>query len=265
MKIILKKFSFAIFLVIGIIILTGCDNKKLVKIELSEKSSFPKSYFIGDEYDAGNKYIVATYSDDSFEEIAITNDMVKGFDSSRETNDLEITIEYYQKRFLSKLVKEVSYSVSITVRSGYTLYEEDGVSFYYPASWSYECLTYSGIDNHMITNPSNGDNFGYNSEAYNSSFSRLTKEDYEDTLRSQLGNQVSITVNAFERVDYKGHSKSIRIEYTIMVSSGISITGEQYMVKHGDKIYNLTFTKASSGSATNEARKIIFNTFSFTE
>lgn len=70
------------------------SEKTITSLELVKDESVKTEYSVGDELDVSGLSVKVTYSDNTSETVAVTKEMVTGFDSSQSTDELVLTIKY---------------------------------------------------------------------------------------------------------------------------------------------------------------------------
>jgi hypothetical protein len=109
----MKRKSFILIIVLIAILLLAsllysCSddseaNRRIIDVSIH---GFPHNiYYVRTSLNLSGAYLLVTYSDDSTELVAITNDMVSGFDSSKPISELTIQITY--NNFVNSLVVSI--------------------------------------------------------------------------------------------------------------------------------------------------------------
>ena len=127
---------------------------------------------------------------------------------------------------------------------GYTVYENDYISFAYPSEWTKTDLGEdAGV---MIMDGKNGNNITAVPEEYSDTYKNMTVEEFNKTIKPQL-TASGLTVSGVKIEQIKGtNSLAItKISYTVK-SSGVTMKQYIYIVPSGDRNYAVNFTEVQA-------------------
>ena len=127
---------------------------------------------------------------------------------------------------------------------GYALYENDYISFAYPAEWTKTDL---GEDaGAMIMDGSTGNNITAVGEEYSDTYKTMTVEEFNKTVKPQLtASGLSVSNVKIEQIKGADDLAITKISYNVK-SSGVTMKQYVYVVPSGDRNYAVSVTEVKA-------------------